>query len=493
MIQNLGSIKIVQKIEKKFHKARKRYSFLKNAENRRKMRLTSKEYKVSLNRAFTEYQQKASEELRNVSKKDTKELWKILNKFNNKNNKQNQNDISLQTLFEHFKKLNENDSDDDVEPDFNFDHIDNDVDQFLNSPITEKEIKNVVLKLKNGKAFGNDGILNEYIKNTIDDLMPIYVKLFNIILDTGIIPDTWSLGIMVTIYKNKGSKSDPEMYRGITLNSCFSKTCSAILNNRLNDYAEHVELITKSQAGFRKGFSTVDNIFVLYSLITIYFSQGKKLYCTFVDFKCAFDNVWRSGLWQKLQKSNIKGKIFTVIYNMYQNIKTRVKLGNEFSEYFISHTGVKQGENLSPFLFSLFLNDLESFFEENNVEPLCNTTKLCEESIQMYIKLFLILYADDTALMAESSDGLQKTLNCFEKYCDLWKLTVNTNKTKVVIFSKKKVRQNQNLKIKGQNIEIIDSYCYLGMLFNYNGNFCTARKKITEQAHKALFAVYRKI
>ena len=104
-------------------------------------------------------------------------------------------------MFEHFKKLNENDSDDDVEPDFNFDHIDNDVGQFLNSPITEKEIQ-IVLKLKNGKAFGNDGILNEYIKNTIDDLMPIYVKLFN----TGIVPDTWSLGIMVTIYKNKGSK-----------------------------------------------------------------------------------------------------------------------------------------------------------------------------------------------------------------------------------------------------------------------------------------------
>ena len=67
------------------------------------------------------------------------------------------------------------------------------------------------------------------------------------------------------------------------------------------------------------------------------------MYCTFVDFKCAFDTVWRSDLWQKLQKSNIKGKIFTVIYNMYQNIKTRVKHGNELSEYFISHTGVKQG------------------------------------------------------------------------------------------------------------------------------------------------------
>ena len=95
----------------------------------------------------------------------------------------------------------------------------------------------------------------------------------------------------------------------------------------------------------------------------------------------------------------------------------------------------------------------------------------------MYIKRFLILYAYDTALMADSSDGLQTTLNCFEKYCDLWKLTVNTTKTKVVIFSKKKVRQNQSFKIKGQNIEIIDSYCYLGMLFNYNGNFVQHARK----------------
>jgi hypothetical protein len=58
---------------------------------------------------------------------------------------------------------------------------------------------------------------------------------------------------------------------------------------------------------------------------------------------------------------------------------------------------------------------------------------------------------------------------------------VNTTKTKVVIVSKKKVKQNQSFKIKEQNIEIIDSYCYLGMLLNHNENLCTARKKITEQ------------
>ncbi|CAG2230144.1 unnamed protein product [Mytilus edulis] len=65
-----------------FHKARKRYSFLKNAENRRKMRQASKEHKITLNKAFENYQQRAADELRIISKKDTKALWKILNTLN---------------------------------------------------------------------------------------------------------------------------------------------------------------------------------------------------------------------------------------------------------------------------------------------------------------------------------------------------------------------------------------------------------------------------
>ncbi|CAC5399716.1 unnamed protein product [Mytilus coruscus] len=72
---------------KKFHKARKRYSFLKNAENRRKMRQASKEHKITLNKSFANYQQKAADELRSISKKDTKALWKILNNLNSSKKK----------------------------------------------------------------------------------------------------------------------------------------------------------------------------------------------------------------------------------------------------------------------------------------------------------------------------------------------------------------------------------------------------------------------
>ena len=112
-----------------------------------------------------------------------------------------------------------------------------------------------------------------------------------------------------------------------------------------------------------------------------------------------------------------------------------------------------QGENVSLIFFSLFLNDLESFFEENNCGTIVQHYKFCEESIQMYIKLFLIVYAD-TALMAESPDGLQKTLNCFEKYCDLWKLTVNTNKTKVVILVRRKSGKIKALRLKDNILKL---------------------------------------
>ena len=81
---------------------------------------------------------------------------------------------------------------------------------------------------------------------------------------------------------------------------------------------------------------------------------------------------------------------------MYQNFKSCVKLGNEYSDFFfISYAGVKQGEVLSHFLFSVFLNYFEAFFAENNVELLNDLSILCQEKVQLFVKLFNILYADD--------------------------------------------------------------------------------------------------
>ena len=124
-----------------------------------------------------------------------------------------------------------------------------------------------------------------------------------------------------------------------------------------------MNILAEEQAGFRKGYSTIDHIFNLKCLIDLYLFRGKKLYCAFIDYKKAFDSVNRIYLWQKLINNNIDGKMFKIIHNLYANAnaKSCVRIGNSKSTSFSSNIGVRQGENLSPVLFSLFLNDLTEF------------------------------------------------------------------------------------------------------------------------------------
>ena len=152
-----------------------------------------------------------------------------------------------------------------------------------------------------------------------------------------------------------------------------------------------------------------------------------KLFCTFIDFSQAFDSVWRTGLWQKLLKTGINGKFFSVIYNMYQHIKSCVSFIKSYSPFFKNNCGVRQGENLSPLLFSIFLNDLEDYL----ISEGCNgiLINFDSEDIYVYIKLFLFLYADDTVLFADNEYELQKQLDAFTLFCEQLKLNINYNKT----------------------------------------------------------------
>jgi len=96
---------------------------------------------------------------------------------------------------------------------------------------------------------------------------------------------------------------------------------------------------------------------------------------------------------------------------------------------------VRQGENLYSFLFALYLNDSEEeYLETNNIKKLEKLDNLALEHLNTYIRLFILLYADDTVIFSETLDELQKSLESFEAYCKLWKLEVNVNKTKIIVF-----------------------------------------------------------
>ena len=204
--------------------------------------------------------------------------------------------------------------------------------------------------------------------------MPVYEKLFNIIFNTGIIPEYWLLGNIKPIYKNKGDKQDPKNYRPITILSCMEKLFTALLNNRLNKFSDDFRIIKENQAGFRKHNSTADNIFVIHILFEILKTYKKKLFCAFIDFEKAFDTVWREGLWHKLILNNINGKMFHILVNMYQNIKSRIIYNGNTTDFFKCENGVRQGENLSQFLFSVFLNDITDFFNDKNIDGLTSVS-----------------------------------------------------------------------------------------------------------------------
>ena len=99
-------------------------------------------------------------------------------------------------------------------------------------------------------------------------------------------------------------------------------------------------------------------------------SNKKVLYCA---FQKAFVSVWIVGLWDKLVKTGIEGKFLKIIHNLYSNIKSCIFANGEQSKYFGCYTGVRQGESLSPLLFSLYVNDMEQYFLDNGCNFLGHT------------------------------------------------------------------------------------------------------------------------
>jgi hypothetical protein len=147
--------------------------------------------------------------------------------------------------------------------------------------------------------------------------------------------------------------------------------------------------------------------------------------------------------------------------------------------FFSCNIGVRQGENLSPILFALFLNDLKAFLSVHSSDlklPSKLVQDLNFEDVEHFVNLFLLLYADDTVLLAESPENMQEILHALKSYCDAFGLHINTLKTKCVIFSRGKIRKLPKLLYGDNNIEIVWDYKYLGTrayLKSYNSIIIT--------------------
>ena len=351
----------------------------------------------------------------------------------------------------------------------------------LNTHVTLEEVVKAIKQLKCGKSAGLDLLLNEFYVYGCEMLTGPLCSLFNCILRLGYFPEKWTSGLIVPLHK-KGDVNCVENYRGITLLSTLGKLFTRVLNNRLSFWAETYSVYIEAQAGFRQNFSTTDNIFNLHGVISHLLNNGKKLYCAFLDFRKAFDYVDRNLLWHKLLALGIRGQIFDVIQSMYKRVKSQVQVGADRTEQFECLLGVRQGECLSPFLFAMYLNDIEESLRRDDFKGV---------NIG-HMKMLTLLYADDAVIMSENRDELQLGLNILEEYCAKWKITLNTDKTKVVVFKKGgRLAANDKWFYQGGPLEVVKHFTYLGIVFSSGGSFSENQKTLAGQAQKAIFALIK--
>ena len=137
----------------------------------------------------------------------------------------------------------------------------------------------------------------------------------------------------------------------------------------------------------------MDHVFALHCLIDVYLQRKKeRLFCAFIDYKKAADSVHGGLLWGKMLNSGVKWKVLRVIRDMHAKAKTCVKTRHGLSQFFVSNVGLRQGENLSPVLFSLFLNDLKGFLTSNNVQSLKLPFALAQDVCLQDMEIFFIFF-----------------------------------------------------------------------------------------------------
>lgn len=348
----------------------------------------------------------------------------------------------------------------------------------LNSSISIDEITQIIMCAKSKSACGLDNI--PYVVLKFEPIIEILHKLFQLIFDAGIIPSEWRKAIICPILKDKSSdKRVPTNYRGISLLSCISKLYSAFINKRISAYLEENDLLADEQNGFRRDRSCEDHVFTLNSIVR----NNDNVYTAFVDLKKAFDFVDRDMLLYKLLLNGIDGKVYESVKSMYESTTSCIRINDKLTQWFNCKSGVAQGNNLSPTIFAIFVNDLVS-----EINDLQLGVKVGESNIS------ILMYADDILLMGDSEESLQTMLNTLHSWCKKWRVLINTTKSKCVHFHKGRTPRSSFRFHIGQNtLETVADYKYLGVIFNEKCDFSNHCDAIGKGASRALGGIINKI
>ena len=275
-------------------------------------------------------------------------------------------------------------------------------------PITLEMITKAISKMASGKAAGPSGIVAEMLK-PVGEAGAVEVRdLIEDIISEGCIPTDWQESFIVNLYKGKGDALNRGNYRGLKLIEQVMKVLERVVEGLIRQRVE----IDEMQCVFMSGRGTTDAIFIVRQLQEKHFAANKPLYMAFVDLEKAFDRVPRDVIWWAMRKLGIDEWLVRLVQSMYKDVRSRVRVGDGYSEEFGVGVGVHQGSVLSPLLFIIVLEALSREFRTS-----------CP---------WELLYANDLMISAESMEELLVKVQTWKTEMEKKGLRVNMGKTKIM-------------------------------------------------------------
>lgn len=319
---------------------------------------------------------------------------------------------------------------------------------FFLFPTSSIEVQKTIASFKS-KGSHTDAIPSFIFKRISSYISPLLSNLINNSFLTGIFPDCLKLARVVPIFKS-GERNLVTNYRPISTIHFISKIFERIMFNRVTKFLDKFNIINDVQFGFRQGLSTVDAILKFTDVIYDTFNNSEYLLSVLLDFSKAFDTVDHNILLNKLSLIGIRHAPWRWFQSYLRDRCQYVHVNNVSSPLLPITIGVPQGSILGPLLFLIYINDM------------CKSTSI----------LRFIHFADDTTVFIRGNilRNLYCTMNRELCAIDAWlsanRLSLNLNKTSLMIFSNKNTNTNCSINIRNINIEFVQQAKFLGILID---------------------------
>ena len=190
-----------------------------------------------------------------------------------------------------------------------------------------------------------------------------------------------------------------------------------------------------------------------------YLANGQDVFWAFMDLENSYDTIDRHGMWQMLRVYGVGGKLLKAVQSFYVDCRACVWVRNDVSEWFPVNVELRHASVMSPRLFNVYMDGV---VQQVNVRVLGKGLELLSANGGRFA-INQLLFADDTALVADSEEKLCRLVSEFGRVCKKIKLRVNVGKSKVIRCSRYGNGCRMHVILKGEPLEEVDCFKYLGL------------------------------